>query len=57
MSIENERKEFINYLSLHPELLKNISNERLEQILDYYKKENEKKRQKIIELKRILKSS
>lgn len=57
MNVDNERKNFINDLSIHPELLDFFSNDRLEKILNYYRLENEKKKQKIKKLEKTLKSS
>lgn len=48
-----EKKEFINNLTENPSLLKNFSNDRLEQILQYYLEENQRKR-KILEKYRYL---
>lgn len=42
---EFKRKEFMQNLTEHPELLENFSNDRLEKILQYYLEENEKKRE------------
>lgn len=57
MNVDNERKVFMNNLSIHPELLECFSNDRLEKILEYYRLENEKKKQKIKKLEKSLKSS
>lgn len=42
---EFKRKEFMQNLTEHPELLENFSTDRLEKILQYYLEENEKKRE------------
>lgn len=42
---EIERKKFIEKLTNNPDLLEEFSNERLEKILQYYKEENNKKRE------------
>lgn len=39
------KNEFMKNLSNNPDLLHNFSVDRLEKILEYYKKENEKKRE------------
>lgn len=39
-----EKKEIMEKLAKHPELLENFSNDKLEKILQYYLDENEKKR-------------
>lgn len=52
MNVDNERKVFMNNLSIHPELLECFSNDRLEKILEYYRLENEKKKQKIKKLEK-----
>lgn len=41
---EFKRKEFMQNLTEHPELLENFSNDRLEKILQYYLEENDNKR-------------
>ena len=41
---EFKRKEFMENLTKHPDLLEKFSIERLEIILQYYLKENEKKK-------------
>ncbi len=40
-----KRKEFMQNLTNHPELLESFSTDRLEKILQYYLEENEKKRE------------
>lgn len=45
-----KKNKFIDNLTNNPELLENFSNERLEKILQYYKEENNKKRELIKKL-------
>lgn len=42
---EYEKKDFMDKLIEHPELLETFTNDRLEKILQYYLDENEKKRE------------
>ena len=42
---EVKKKKFMDNLTDNPELLEKFSNERLEKILQYYKEENDKKRE------------
>ena len=43
--IDYEKKKFMKRLTENPELLKKFSNDRLEKILQYYREENEQKRE------------
>lgn len=45
VNTEVEKKKFMDNLTSNPELLEEFSNERLEKILEYYKEENNKKRE------------
>ena len=42
---EYEKKQFMNNLSKNPQLLETLSNERLKKVLQWYKDENEKKKE------------